>query len=274
MTIAVGAKYPRGDLNRLPPPSSKIPEAVILASDSRFSRKLAGSYVPSSDIGAKVFQLGGDAAAAYAGISKVGEECLDELRWKLSRQSESSSASSREIAQQTFQAVYKHHVALMKLRPDDAPLYILIGTCNKRSQSELYKASYNTDFKLEPVTGLNALAWPETKDRFNNLLSNELHKQVEDQLSLWVPMPIQAEHVAMLITAILNNIIESGSDRTIGGMVQCALVTSEGVSLPEISLSTDPTNEGPGWTRATAKPSELTTVTGISGLFGFYHLSD
>ena len=184
-----------------------------------------------------------------------------------------------------LQTVYKHQIAIMELRPDDAPLYILVGACNKRGQSELYMASYATDFKLLPLTGLNAVAWSETKDRFNSLLNSELNKQVERELSLrrrypkvpltsWVPMPIGGEQVAILLTAILSNIIESGSDRTIGGMVQCALVTSEGVSFPEISYTTDGTNRGPGWTRATAKPSELITVTGISGLFGFYHLSD
>jgi hypothetical protein len=173
----------------------------------------------------------------------------------------------------------------MKLMPDDAPLYILVGACNKQGQSELYMASYATDFKLVPLTGLNAVAWPETKDRFNNLLNRELNKQVEHELSLQrryprvpltscVPMPIGAEHVAILIAAILSNIIESGSDITIGGMVQCALVTSGGVSFPEVSYTTDGTNQGPGWTRATAKPGELITVTRSSGLFGFYHLSD
>lgn len=285
MTIGIGAKYPWGSLNRLPPPGSKTPEAVILASDGRLSEKRGSDYTSKLDVGTKVFKLGRDAAAVYAGVSKVGEECIAELRWRLSRRHTPNSADSKRTAQKVFQTVYKHNLALMQLRPDDAPLYILIGACNKHGQAELYKASYATDFRLEPIMGLNALAWQDTKNSFYNLLNDELNKQVENELSLrrrypqvpmasWVPMPIKAEQVAILIAAILSKIIEVGTDKTIGGMVQCAIVTSEGVSFPEISYTTDPTNQGLGWTRATAKQDELVTVTGISGLFGFYHLDD
>jgi len=285
MTIAVGAKYPWGDLKRLPPSGISIPEAVILASDGRLSRKLPSGHVTASNSGTKLFQLGRDAAAAYAGMSKAGELCLDELRWRLSKQKNPNSTRSKEIAQETLQFVYKHQIALEKLRPDDAPLYILIGACDKRGQAELYLFSYETGFKPQPINGLRALGWPETVSTFDKLLKNELHKNIEQELSLRrkypqvpmaysVPMPIKAEHVAILFTEILSRMIESGSDTTIGGMIQCAVISSEGLSLTEIAYSPDPTNEGPGWTRVTAKPEELVTVTGISGMFGFYTLSD
>lgn len=282
MTLAIGAKYPWDELNKLLPPNSNLPEAVILASDSRFSRKLPCGYVPSSNIGTKLFKLGRDAGAVYAGISEVGEKCLDELRWKLSRQRTPNSRQSRELAKRTFQDVYKHYLATERLKPDDAPLYILIGTCDTRGQAELYRFSYAANFNPEPITGLKALGWPDTVSRFDNLLKNELQKKVEGELSLrrrypqipiatWVPMPIKADHVAILMVASLNNIIESGSDKTVGGMVQCAVITSEGISLPEISSTTNGTNKGPGWTRVTARPEELITVT---GMFSFYNLSD
>lgn len=285
MTIAIGAKYPWGELNRLPPPDSKISEAIVLASDSRFSRKLSHSYVPTSDSGTKLFQLGNDAVAVYAGNSNAVEHCLDELRWRLSRQNRPNSNTSKRIAQETFQDVYRHQIALMRLNPDEAPLYIIIGACNKKGKAELYRFRYNTGFIPEAINGLEAIGFEETVSVFKGLLENELHKQVEDELSLryrypqipmasMVPMPIKDGHVAILITGILNKIIESDSDTTIGGMVQCALINTEGVSFPTISYTTDPTNEGPGWTRATASPNELTTVTGISGVFGCYDLSD
>jgi len=78
----------------------------------------------------------------------------------------------------------------------------------------------------------------------------------------------------MLVTAILDRIIEANSDATIGGMIQCAVITSKGVILPEISYSPDPTNEGPGWTRATARPCELIRVTNVSGRFGLHSLEE
>lgn len=285
MTIAVGAKYPWGSLNRLLPSGFKIPEAVILASDGRISIKQGSDYTPLRDVGTKVFQLGRDAVAVYAGISEVGEKCIDEIRRRLSEQNNPNSVKSRKIAQEVFQTVYKNNLALTKVSPDDAPLYFLIGACNKRGQAELYKASYDSDFRLKPVSGLNVVAWPDTKKSFISFLSGELNKKVGKELSLrkrfpqipiasWVPMPIKTEHVAIIIVAILSRIIETGMDQFIGGKVQYAIVTNEGVTFREVSSTPNGTNKGPGWTRATANQKELKSVTGISGLFSFYHLSD
>ncbi len=88
-------------------------------------------------------------------------------------------------------------------------------------------------------------------------------------------MTVEAWHVAILVSSRISSIIESGCDKTMGGMVQCALITAEECSfLPEISYTTDPSNEGPGWTRITARPDELRTVTVTSGTFGSYDISD
>jgi hypothetical protein len=285
MTIAVGVKYPWGNLNRLLPSGVRIPEAIILASDCRISKKQGGDYIPERDTGTKLFQLGRDSAAVYAGMSKIGEKCIDELRRRLSKQPHPNSINSREITQEVFRTVYNRNLASKGVNKDDSPLCVLIGACNKRGQAELYKCSHISNFTLEPVSGLNVLAWPGTEKSFDNFLNDELNKQVENELSLrkrfpeipmvsWVPMPIKPEHVAILIVSTLSRIIKTGADKTIGGMVQCAVVTSEGVTFSEISSTPNGTNQGPGWTRATANQDELESVTGISGLFSFYHLSD
>ena len=282
MTLAIGVKYPWGDLNRLPPPGSKVPEAVILASDSRFSRKLPCGYIPISDSGTKLFKLGRDAGAIYAGVSEVGEKCLDELRWKLTQQEIPNSGQSRKLAQRSFQDVYKHYLATEEVKPDDTPLYIIVGACDTQGRAELYQFDYATNFKPKPITGLKALGWSDTASRFDTLLKNRLQKKIGDELSLrhrypripmatWLPMPITADHVAILMVASLADIVESNSDETIGGMIQCAVITSEGISLREISDTANGTNEGPGWRRVTARPKELITVTGT---FGFYSFSD
>lgn len=285
MTIAVGAKYPWGSLNRLLPSGFKITEAVILAADSRNNKKQGSYYTPELNIGTKIFQLGRDAVAVYAGMSNIGEKCIAELRWKLSSQESFNTDNSKRVAQETLQTVYKHNVALMQVEPDDAPLYIIIGVCNKDGKAELYMGSYASYFTLEPVSGLNVLAWPDTKDLFDEFLSDEIDQTVEDELSirrrltevplaLQLTMPIKPEHVATMIEDTLSSIITTGTDKTIGGRVQCAMTTSEGVTFPEISNTPNGTNQGPGWTRATAKQEELKSITGISGLLSFYHLSD
>lgn len=131
MTVAVAAKYPWGSLNKLPSPVSKIPEAIILASDSRLSYKQGAEHVPKWDIGTKVFQLGNDVAIIYAGTSKIGEESIDKLRWKLARGQTPSAVDKKIIAQKVLRVVYMHNLALMKLKPDEAPVYFLIDACSK-----------------------------------------------------------------------------------------------------------------------------------------------
>lgn len=177
MTIAVGAKYPWGDLNKLPPPGSNTPEAVILASDSRFSQKVGSGHIPISDIGTKLFPLGNDFAAVYAGISAVGEHCFYELKWRLAKERNPNSLHSKYIAEKTFNSVYRQKVASMKLRPEDAPLYILLGVCSKNGQAELYLFSYANGFRATPVTGVQALACPETAATFGQSLGQELRKK-------------------------------------------------------------------------------------------------
>ena len=86
-----------------------------------------------------------------------------------------------------------------------------------------------------------------------------------------IPMPIKPDHVAIFITASLHSVIESELDKTVGGKIQCAVITAEGISLPKISYTPDPTNQGPGFTKVTPKPSELRTLTGI---LGCYDISD
>jgi hypothetical protein len=282
MTVAVAAKYPWGVLKELIPQGIVIPEAIILISDSRFSRKIPTGKL--SDSGTKLFQLGNDVACVYAGVCELGEKCVDKLRVKLSRQRNPNSADSRKIAQDTLNSVYRHEVARLGLNPSESPLYLLVGVCNKQGMAELYRFSYSEDFKPVWIEGYAILGWPETRARFGDLLSSKLKKDVESELSLrkkhpqipiaqLCPMPIKDGNVALIMTAILSNVVEEGSDATIGGKIQSAMVTTEGVSYLGASYSRNPINPNPEWTRATADYANLVTITGISGTIGVYHSS-
>ena len=271
-----------GELNRLVGQDGKPPEAIILASDSRWTIS-CGAVKHYQDYGTKLFQLGIDVGAVYAGYSKAGEECLYELGRQLSRQNMPDSRHSRELAQKVFRTTYKHHLASRGLSPKEWPLYILIGTCNAMGRAELYHFGYSTNFEAEPLTGLKAIGWPDAIDEFKERFEDELRKQVEKRLSLRSnqpeiplsgldPMPIKPMHVAIFISAVLTNIIGSEVDETVGGKVQCAVISTEGFSQPRLLYTNDPTNEGPGLTEATANPDELETV--MKGSFGFHSLSD
>lgn len=283
MTIAVAAKYPWGVLKELIPQGIVIPEAIILVSDSRFSRKIATGHARLSDSGTKVFQLGNDVACVYAGVCVLGEKCVEELRFRLSRQKNPNSAASRKITQETLNRVYRHEVAVRHFNPTESPLYILLGVCNRQGKAELYRFDYNESFKPVWINGYDVLGYQETANRFIALFSAEIQRQVEDEMSLrskhpqipiaqLVPMPIKDSHIALIMTAILSSIVEEGSDDTIGGYMQTAMVTMQGVSYQNVSSSKNPITH-PEWAKNTAEYGNLETVTGISGIIGIYHSS-
>jgi len=284
MTVAVAAKYPWGALKELIPQGIVIPEAIILISDSRFSRKIPTGYEKHSDSGTKLFQLGNDVACVYAGDCDIGEKCVAELRFKLSRQRNPNSTTSLRITQDTLNGVYSLEVAKRGLNPNESPLYLLIGVCNKQGMAELYRFSYSENFQPVSIEGYDILGWPETAARFGDLLSSKLKEDVENELSLrkkhpqipiaqLCPMPIKDGNVALIMTAILSNVVEEGSDPTVGGKIQSAMVTMEGVSYQNASYSRNPINPNPEWTRATPDYANLMTITGISGTIGVYHSS-
>ena len=110
MTLAVGAKYPWGELNKLFAPTARPANAIILASDSRWTYT-HGVVPPYKDVGTKLFVIDSHAGAVYAGGVGVGEQCLDELRWQLPRQKRLGSQHGRALAQKTFRRVYKTYLA-------------------------------------------------------------------------------------------------------------------------------------------------------------------
>jgi hypothetical protein len=280
MTLAVGAKYPWGELKKLLTTAGKSPNAIILASDSRWT--YGSAVVPYEDIGTKLFRIGRNAGAVYAGDSQVGEECIDELRCQLHSQREPSSQFGRNLAHKTFRRVYKTYVGSRKWCPDKCPLYILIGACSTLGEAELCLFEYKDDFVPKPVESIKAIGMDDAVREFYRILENELERQVQRELSLrhrlhekhiadLAPMPIEPHHVAIFVTSSLCSIVKSQLDVTIGGRVQCAVITAEGISLPKISFTPDPTNEGPGFTRVTPRPDELKTLTRI---FGCYDIGD
>jgi len=255
-------------------------EAVIMMSDSRFSKKnIQGKLEKERDSGTKLFIICNDCCMVYAGVSHIAEKCVEQLRRKLSEQRQPNSATSLKIAQKTFNDVYTHEVALMPLVSESPRLFILVGVCSNQGRAELYYFSYGNGFMPEVVTGCKALGWSEITERFDRLLDTEVDRQLGDNIPFrhqqpeirpasWLPViAFKAEKAAIIFTATLSNIVAVDEYKTIGGMIQCAIITKQGIiHLPEISYTTDPTNEGPGWTRVTAKPEELTSVRGISGV--------
>jgi len=291
MTLAVGVKYPWGELKRVIGPNDCAPGAIVLASDSRWT--LLDYDLPNGagheDVGTKLFQLGNDVGAVYAGVSEVGERCLSALRERLSRANKPSSQNSVNLAQQTFRHVWEDYLtseASKQIRPEYRCLYILIGACSKAGIAELYRFSSEQDFKPQVSSAPYAIGIEGQAERLLGALEDEMRKRVDSELSLRsrhldalaalsnlgrVPSTfIKPSDVAFIVGHYLNAVIWSGEDDRIGGKIQCAIISRGGFSMFPMSYSTDPTNAG-GWTKVTAQPSELQTMTGT---FGCYSIAD
>ena len=276
MTLAIGVKYPWGELNKLFTPATRPPNAIILASDSRWTYKSA--TVPHEDIGTKLFKISNSVGAVYAGSAKVGEQCIDELRLQLPKRKSPSYQLDPLLAQEVFQRVYKIYLASKKLSPNKCFLYILIGVCNQLGEAELYLFEYYDNFIAKPMNQPKGIGMSNAVKQFNTILNDELKNQVEEKLSMYrrlpkipianvLPMTIEPHHAAIYITASLNRIIESEFEKTVGGKVQCVVITAEGITLPMISYTQNPANDGLGFTRVTPRPNELKTLTGIFGCY-------
>lgn len=283
MTLSIGIKYPVKQLNRLLEQGDVTAEAIVLASDSRWTYPNGHC----EDYGTKLFQLGSDAGAVYAGKSALGELCLTGLRNRLKAQQVPRSSYFQKIAQQTFQEVYKQ--VSKGIPQSERVLYMLLGVCESSGKAELYQFRFDIDFEPERVKGIQAIGCQPPVMIFRKTLKHELNRRVREELSVRrrhredlaylnklgfrVPIPITPYDIAMIAGYSLNTIVGSNVSKFVGGKLQCAVITKEdGFQLLSLHYTIDPTNEGPGFTRATIQQSKLETV--IPGTFGCYSLND
>lgn len=295
MTLAIGIKYPWGQLNRLIEPNKPIPGAIILASDSRWTYLERNSInaVSHDDFGTKLFQLGDDVGAVYAGVSEPGERCMDTLRDKLSQGNTPNSQNSVKLAQQTFEYIWKDYISSKEAGKIDQRyrcLYIVIGVCDKWGRTELYSFKHENDFVAEVMSMPKAIGIESQAHKLLKAIEDEMSKRVDEELSMKSrhsgaiaalaslgPIPptfIEFSDVAFIVGHYLNSIILSGEDDSIGGNIQCAVITNQGFSIFPMSYTTDPTNEGTGWTRVTALPNQLKTLTGTFGCYSLVDFND
>lgn len=268
MTLAIAAKYPWSNFSELIKMGAPVSQAVIMASDSRWTYD--DYYIPYEDIGTKLFQLGKDCGAVYAGDVKAGEHSIKVLSNKLARRKTSDFQRSLVLAGSTFSRVYQYHQKERRSKGERVyPLYILVGVCNVVGEASLIYFSSESNFKPVFITGVYGVgireAYASFEEKFMKEIESEVNKELKTRYRYPVVryMPIQqdAEHVGILLAAKLEGVIETETFKSkgIGGKVQYGIVTKDGFQMRELSKTTDPTNEGPGWTRITASPEEITT---------------
>lgn len=266
MTLAVAAKYPWSNFSELIKMGAPVSQAVIMASDSRWTYD--DYYIPYEDIGTKLFQLGKDCGAVYAGDVKAGEHSIKVLSSKLARRKTPDFQRSLVLAKSTFSRVYQYHQKERESKGERVyPLYILVGICNVVGEASLIYFSSESNFKPVFITGVYGVGIREAYASFEEKFMKEIESEVNKELKTrhrypvvrYMPIQQDAEHVGILLAAMLEDVIKTATYKTIGGKMQYGIATKDGFQMWELLIATDPTNEGSGWTRVTASPEEITT---------------
>jgi len=270
MTLSIAAKYPWGPLRKLLQLQKDLPQAIIFATDSRWTRYYPDNRYEFEDVGTKFFALTNDSGVIYAGDVISGEHCIKELSRKLKKNTRRSFKVSMHIAQQTFQDIYRYHKQSRRTKVFPQ-LYFLIGVCDKFGNASLMSF---TSPKFDPIfiEGMYGVGVKEAHKEFENVINAEIDKRVNEEFNFLyshhailqtmpnVPIQNDAQHVGMLIAIIMKERVADASlHATIGGPIQYAIITKEGIKTPEMRWTADPIGATDMWHRATASPDEITT---------------
>jgi hypothetical protein len=267
VTLAIGAKYPWGSLRKLTVFERNLPQAILLVTDSRWTKYYPNEQYEFENVGTKTFPLTSDSAIVYAGDVLSAEHCINQLKHNLQRLRDKNLTTSLYTSQQTFERIYKHHRKTRKTKI--FPLLFLIGTCDKLSKANLIYFS-SPKFKPIFIEGMYGLGVREAYQELEIAVSKRINEDVEKELdtrkrypilqSLRAPVQTRAEHAGMLIVAAMQEVtLKEIKYPTIGSPIQFAIVDKDGVKTPEISWTTDGTGATDTWHRTTARSDEITT---------------
>lgn len=267
MTLAIGAKYPWGDLRRLSVFEKNMPKAVLLITDSRWTKYYPNNQREFENVGTKTFPLTPDSAIVYSGDVISAEHCISQLKKSLQRLKSKNFKTSLYTSQQTFLRTYEHHRKTRKSKI--FPLMFLIGTCDESNNTSLIYLS-SPKFKPIFIEGMYGIGVREAFQDLDEVVSKRITEEVEKEFDIRKRYPIlqklgaqvqtRAEHVGMFIVAAMQEVIlKEGQYPTIGSPIQFAIVNKDGVRMPEISWTTDGTGKTDTWHRTTSRPEEITT---------------
>lgn len=246
MTIAIGAKYPCGRLQRALAslPQARLSEAIIFVTDSRWT--YSSPRVHFEDIGTKLFNLTNNSAIVYSGDVASAEHCISELKRKL----QNSRLRIVDVSG-TFQRVYKHH--LRNRSSLKHPLFFLMGAYLKNGQANLiyFESPAFKPVFLEGIQGIGEMvAVDEVKETVNRHIDELIGGNIKDHKM----------DLGMLLASVVNKqAILNPKYSTISGPLQFAIVGKDGIETSELSWTEDPTGATDIWHRATARSGELTT---------------
>lgn len=237
MTLAVAAVFPwQAVLDSM---SSEIlttlqhlglpKQAILFAADSRWTYTNDGSH---EDGGVKLFGLGANAIAIYAGNVAAGERSIIALEKHFSDKPPKTETETYERMRDVLRGIWSQH------HHDGGGLYLLIGSSWFDGSCALMQFRHDIDFEPERVSGVQAIGSQRAIDYFLDEL-NEMTRRVASG-----PSPeVNPEGWVGRIAVLVNNCAERGVDDTVGGQVLCAYVMDGQVhsrAITKINISREP----------------------------------
>lgn len=251
MTLSVAAVFPWGALARLRGQGVNIPQAVVFATDCRWT--FENSTRPALDTGRKLFQVAKEVAAVYAGDVKCGEECIGQLSYELMRASEKDSPRFLTVAERTFKRTYAQ--VRFTTRRSVYPLHILMGACSPHGAAGLWYFSSEKKFVPVAVTGVCAIGAPQARQVFAEALNQEAQRNK----GMFDMSTVVDGWALKLASLMFNTVITSAADPTVGGKVQLGVIDQKGFRSLHVARTPVPfpSHARPKWQWVTSGENEL-----------------
>jgi len=193
-------------------PGPPVPQAILFATDSRLTQIRTGKTLDTAE---KLFPLCVNAGLVLAGNYEIGKKCVEELQKKLGgKVMEVEEVIT--LAHSTFKHVSHGRVSRLS--------FMLGVYDNEFNQARLigYEAP---DFQPEELRGIRAIG--SSRD-IQELYKQKFETFVKERFSHGGVSCHPLEWVNFIQIVLNNAVIELGVDRCIGGLVQTAIIESDG----------------------------------------------
>ena len=253
MTLAVAARFPWPELlDSLPEPVKAILQmfprhqpspAILMTADSRWSYFNGSNLTRVDNGGVKIGLIHEHAIGAFAGDVAAGQRALGGLRAAFV-----DNSVETVDPQEIFRSVWRNHGRR------DGQLSVCLGLIDAVNTARLFRYDLSDDFAGKEIAGIEALGAPEAITEFTSRLSDEVKRWTSEPASLAVAL--HPEHWSTIIATTVWRICHQAVQRTVGGPIQSAILTTMGAEGRALWL-VDPGDDEPQARRVSLTPEEV-----------------
>lgn len=234
MTIAVAAEFPWGQWRAVTDslPSGHWERSVILAADTRWSY----ADQDPEDSGRKLWTIGRQVGLLLAGDVWSGRECIAQLREEGQNARFRRASDVTALAEEVFRRTYRAHreSAERNHGPKIGPLYFLMGLVDANSYTALVHFSSAADFRPIFLSGVQCIGIPTARKAARTFLLEQ-----EGKISSGEGIDPNADPWAIKVAAVVDAIIQTGTEASVGGRVQVAVGDKNGWHEVGVSILGD-----------------------------------